>query len=323
MPPALPTRIAALERDVMSFHGRLRDVADGSATQPLAPGAAAVTRAYADAAGLRQRAMSLDAARGWHELDRSELRAARRTVTSAANAARTAAQLLGTGPVRRAEVTASRTDPRSERSASTWLDATRGRDLPNVRVVGSIPPPAARLVARRFASVPERVVQQLDAQGLRSTLFSGRLTDVHGFRSLRGVQPRGWPAGSTWDQVPGVGTSAGMAANPSRDRRGFGHGTESLSLHELGHVVDIAMARPDELRISSGDRWRRGPWREARASEALGDYVTRHAEEWYAEAFVRYVRSPQTHASLARWYPDTFRFLSRELGPPRFGGASG
>jgi hypothetical protein len=319
MPPALPTRIAALERDVTNFHARLRETAAAAAPGQLAPGTPAVTRAYADAAGLRARAMSIDAARGWQELDGGSLRSARRTVTSAANAARTAAQLLGTGPVHRAEVTASRTDPRSERSAATWLDATRGHDLPNVRIVGSIPQPAANRVADLLENLPEQVVAQLDAQGLRSTLFSGRLTDVHGFRQLRGVQPRGWPDGSTWDQVPGVATTRGLAANPNRDRFGAGHGTKSLVLHEIGHVIDGAMARPGEGRLSQAQRWLRGPMREARArADVLGTYVTRHPEEWFAEATLRYVRTPQTHASLARWYPDTFRFLGRTLGDPRF-----
>lgn len=314
MPPSFPTRIAALQRDVTRFHDRLAHLAADTPPATLTPDSPVVDRAFATAAALESRAASIAESAAW----RGASRADERTVATGYNAARTAAQLLGTGPVNRDEVTVSTTDPRSARSAATWLAAAAGSDLPNVRIVGSIPPPAARLVADRLENVPELAVRQLDAQGRRSTLFSGSLTDVHGFRRLRGVQPRGWPEGSTWDQVPGVGTASGMASNPNRERKGSGHGEDSLSLHELGHVIDIAMARPDEWSTSTSDRWKRGPWREMRRVGAQSDYFTKHPEEWYAEAVMKYSRTPQTHASLARWYPDTYRFLETQLGEPRF-----
>jgi hypothetical protein len=319
MPPALPTRLAALERDVQAFHARLHAVVASAPAEGLTPGSPQVQRAFSTAAHLAGRGASIAQARsGWDQLDEPLLDRARPLLISAMNAARTAAQLLGTGPLDRAEATASTTDPRSARSASTWLAATQGRDLPNVRIVGSIPPPAANLVADRLENTPGRVVKQLDAQGRRATLFSGSLTDVHGFRHLRGVRPRGWPEGSTWDAVPGAGGPKGLATNPSRELPGRGHGSSSLALHELGHVVDWTMARPTESRVTDGDRWRRGPQREARAAAALSSYLTDHPEEWYAESFARYTRSPQSHASLARWYPETYRFLERTLGEPRF-----
>lgn len=58
-------------------------------------------------------------------------------------------------------------------------------------------------------------------------------------RRLKGVQPRGWPEGSTFDEVAGV-------YMPSDRQLLIGtrsHGCVSLSNHEFGHAVDHAMGQ--------------------------------------------------------------------------------
>jgi len=217
-----------------------------------------------------------------------------------------------------AEVTVSKTQqPASTISADNWRRAERGRDLPNVRIVGSIPQPAANLVASRLAHVPERVVQRTDALGMRATLFSGRMTDVWGARSLRGEHPRGWPEGATWDTVPGSGGRSGFFANPNRELTGRGHGSTSLALHEYGHVVDGAMGG-DKQSLSTRPGWKDVAWREYRAANPTDHYAGSYAEEWFAESFARYTKSQPSNDELAHAYPETYHFLSRELGPARF-----
>lgn len=316
MAPVLPAHLGALRRDVGRFHERLERVA--AAGEELTPAHPAIDEAFQHARSLSDRAVQIEATAGWESLASKDADLAG-TVTMGINAARTAAQVLGTAPERHAEVTASTTDARSANSADTWRAATKGRDLPNVRIVGSIPPPAARLVADRLANLPERVVRQLDAQGIRNTLFSGVLTDVHGYRRFRDIHPPGWSAGRTFADVPGVADKGGFAANPNRERKGSGHATDSLVLHELGHVVDSALARPQDWNASSSDSWLRGPQREVVRRGAVGEYFTQNPTEWYAESMMRYMRTPQSHAALARWYPETFAFLSATLGAPRFG----
>ena len=58
---------------------------------------------------------------------------------------------------------------------------------------------------------------------------------------LRGVQPRGWPPGATWDRVPG-------AYDPNRrvvaaGGGGNGHGSISLAMHEGSHALDHALGQ--------------------------------------------------------------------------------
>ena len=68
----------------------------------------------------------------------------------------------------------------------------------------------------------------------------GSVPDQDHLGSLKGVRPRGWAEGQTWDIVPG-------AYNPSSrvvalgDESAFGHGSTSLALHEGGHGVDDAV----------------------------------------------------------------------------------
>jgi hypothetical protein len=317
--PSLPVRIEALRRDVNAFHERVQR-AHTPVSEPPSPDTTANARElYVDATALAARAASIrDVNTGWDELSPQQRGSAHALLRTAQNAARTVSQFTGVGFESHAPITVSSVAPRSQLSADRWDRATGGNDLPNVRIVGSLTPPNINLVADRLENVPQRAIRDLDTQGRRSTLFSGRLTDVHGFKFLRGVQPRGWPVGATWDRVPGVGTAKGMASNVNREQRGRGHGEDSLSLHELGHVIDIASARPNETRVSTASRWRRGPQVEARARESLSNYFRAYPEEWYAEAVMRYSRSPQTHASLARWYPETYELLREDLGPAQF-----
>lgn len=56
---------------------------------------------------------------------------------------------------------------------------------------------------------------------------------------LRGVQPRGWPPGSTWDQVPGAYSPGTRVV--AIGGGGHGHGSDSLVRHEMGHGVDDAI----------------------------------------------------------------------------------
>lgn len=64
------------------------------------------------------------------------------------------------------------------------------------------------------------------------------ITELDDLGHLRGVPPRGWPPGSSFDEVPGV-------YNPARrvcacGGHGKGHGSTSLALHEGGHALDDA-----------------------------------------------------------------------------------
>jgi hypothetical protein len=289
-----------------------------SSDGPLRPRSPGVAELFVRADDAARVGASLAAGDGWRELSLEQQTAGRRVIATALHSARTATQLLGTGRQLHAESTTSVTDPSSPASTRMWNEIRAGRDLPNVRIVGNLPRDAAAGVAELFSQLPRRVVQQLDAQGCRSTLFSGRLTDVWGYRSLRGVHPRGWPEGKTWDVVPGAGGGHRMAADPSRDHKGMGHGTDSLALHELGHVVDEVLAAPAYETVTSDPAWLTGPQAEVRADPSATDYVRTYPEEWFAEALVAYTRTPDSNRALQVRCPRTAGFLESTLGMPRF-----
>ena len=248
----------------------------------------------------------------------------RTPVATTVDDARAAAAMPATDPTGNVEAIPAADDAESKRSTDIWLQTVGNRDLPNMRIFGTIVPDDARVVADRLDNVPAAVVERLDAAGVRSTLFSGRLTDVPGYQQLKGVQPRGWPAGVTWDDVPGVGDPDGMAMDPSREQFGRGHGSASLALHELAHVIDVVMAGSATdaaargATISQTVSWLQGPQAEARGTGQLDEYETANPEEWFAEAFVLYTLAPESHAALARDYPATFATLEQALGQPRF-----
>jgi hypothetical protein len=97
------------------------------------------------------------------------------------------------------------------------------------------------------ARLPPQVVSFLVSKGAKIIVCRKSITD-HA-KDLAGVQPRGWPAGMTWDVVPGVYLPdrkqvvvATLPAVPSGRRlpaTGEGHGSFNLLLHETMHGHDF------------------------------------------------------------------------------------
>jgi len=80
-------------------------------------------------------------------------------------------------------------------------------------------------------------------RGIRVNVCRGSVTDAR--PDLRGVHPRGWPAGSVWDNVPGatIGNdifvaTTGHPANPHIPPNGEGHGSANMMFHEIFHGID-------------------------------------------------------------------------------------
>lgn len=151
------------------------------------------------------------------------------------------------------------------------------------------------LVARDLAKMPKSSLEQMKANGTKVVACRGSVTDYDA--SLRGVQPRGWPAGSTWDQVPGMydpnknevvvatvghGTPAGAHVPGT----GEGHGSANMPIHEALHSLD---ARSAGSPLSGGTDFntaRNGDF------SSLGGYEQQAGsagqEETFAESGARY-----------------------------------
>jgi hypothetical protein len=325
MTPPITQRLAALARDTQLLQARIARVAPTLPEVPTRDDATlhAVQPLFTQAERLHDRAVSLATAMGKADLFepgavRDADRGAALVLVPAFVAVRSVTNAVRLGEHDHAEVTTSVT-PGSDVAAERWKVARRGEDLPNVRIVGTPSQPALNEVADRLENVPQETIERTDRLGDRGALFSGKLTDVWGYRSLKGVHPRGWPEGATWDQVPGAGSETGFAANPGREDRGKGHGSTSLALHEYGHSADAALAPSDRYVHASDSRsWRDGAWREVRQREAPKAYVKSYAEEWFAESFARYTKSQQSSAALARWYPETYAWFKAHAGDAQF-----
>jgi hypothetical protein len=117
-----------------------------------------------------------------------------------------------------------------------------------VRTGGSGTAEDAKLVAQSLAKLPKSSLEQMQKNGTKVIACRGSVTDYR--TDLKGVQPRGWPPGSTWDKVPGADTpdknevviavtGHGTSAGPHVPKTGEGHGSVNLVVHEASHSVDL------------------------------------------------------------------------------------
>ena len=112
----------------------------------------------------------------------------------------------------------------------------------------------AALVAAEVARVPVEILQRAKDQGIKVIACRDSVTDV--CTELKGVTPRGWPPGSTWDSVPGlyeptrravvVATRPGATESAARHvpLSGEGEGAYDLFLHEFAHSLDYRHCLP-------------------------------------------------------------------------------
>jgi type VI secretion system secreted protein VgrG len=151
------------------------------------------------------------------------------------------------------------------------------------------------LIAEKLSKFPPDMLQTMVDQKTRVIACRDSVTDYR--TDLKGVQPRGWPPGSTWDTVPGAymaDTNEVVIATRGHDtadgphvpETGEGHGSSDLVLHESAHSIDEAA--PGGRRSAGGD------FNTARNGDlgTLDSYETQPGEagqeENYAESAARY-----------------------------------
>jgi uncharacterized Zn-binding protein involved in type VI secretion len=152
------------------------------------------------------------------------------------------------------------------------------------------------LVAQQLILMPPGMLQAMINQGQHVVVCRGSITEYRA--DLRGVHPRGWPPGATWDTVPGVFLpdrnqvviaviGHGTAAGAHVPQTGEGHGSANLVVHESTHAVDHQQ--------TGGDRSSSDPnFTAARNADSAGLSAyenqpgTAGQEESYAESAARY-----------------------------------
>lgn len=122
-------------------------------------------------------------------------------------------------------------------------EVRRGPEVP-VEVRNASPEFAAE-VKRQFDTLPENVRRLLAETG-NKIVVGGKISDTD--PDLRGVTPRGWPPGTTWDDDDGLFNPSRKEitvaeTHHNRDTGAFDRNNrvEGSIKHESGHAVDLAL----------------------------------------------------------------------------------
>lgn len=194
------------------------------------------------------------------------------------------------------------------------LEARRAAARRLVRAGGSATQEDVDAVVGELEKMPLAQLEQMERNGTRVVAARGSVTDAR--TDLRGVQPRGWPPGKTWDQVPGafmpdtnevvVATQAGPNGSRQVPPTGSNHGSANLVLHEAGHSLDFRGGKPSDSaefqRAYEADRDAMPPYLQQQGNAGR--------EEAYAETFALYLQDP---AECRRRYPNLARYWDTTL----------
>jgi Flp pilus assembly pilin Flp len=147
-----------------------------------------------------------------------------------------------------------------------------------VRAGGSGTKEDAAIVAQELAKLPVNVLSWIEQKGITVVAAKGSVTDY--LTHLKGVRPRGWPPGSTWDTVPGLANGKEVVIAVRNGRvppTGDGHGAFSLVIHETFHAIDNAGSglskTPDFVAARTAD------------AAALDPYLSQAGEAGQQETF--------------------------------------
>ncbi len=105
----------------------------------------------------------------------------------------------------------------------------------------------ADIVAKELSKMPHAYLGEMKKNGTKVVACRGSVTDYA--TDLKGVHPRGWADGDTWDTVPGAnmgGRNEVVIATRGHDTpagahvpaTGDGHGSANLVTHESLHSID-------------------------------------------------------------------------------------
>ena len=88
---------------------------------------------------------------------------------------------------------------------------------------------------------PIDLLKILREAGVKLAVVNNSVTEH--FKHLKGVHPRGWPPGKTYDDVGGTFSSKTKTAVISTSGK-LKTGSIDRALHEIGHALDFAKGRP-------------------------------------------------------------------------------
>lgn len=181
-------------------------------------------------------------------------------------------------------------------------------------------------------AIPERFHEVVAKRGY-SVKIGGSLTEV--LPELKGVHPRGWPRGSTWDNVGALHSSAPREIIVGEKRRMLGSRVFSLNprveagtAHEFGHALDNSFLYDKGNKVTWTDEFQKAYRADVRAIRAkhnsmleadLGYFLQKKdagKEETFAEMFARlhgHKRQGQGY-DLLDSFPQVAAYMKQLLG---------
>lgn len=160
-------------------------------------------------------------------------------------------------------------------------------------------------MTRNIASINPDIIKALYRHNVKIRFFTGNLTDLSEFSHLKGLQPKGWSEGSTWDDVPGAGGKYLAAAKIGHSNFGEGHGSINLELHEIAHSFDNKVLQKGSNKDRFMNIWKN----EAATIFPENKYFISFPEEYFAETFAMFYMSEQSRAELHEKAPKTYEYF--------------
>ena len=152
-------------------------------------------------------------------------------------------------------------------------------------------------VVAEVVKIPLTALTALKTKGVKIVVCRNSVTEVR--TDLKGVKPRGWPEGKSWDTVPGLNDPAGnrviIATRGGKvPPTGDGHGAANLVLHEVGHAIGDAVTAggvgdPEFIKARDADK--------AKLDSYEGQAGAPGVRETYAESFARFYSKDATDAT--------------------------
>lgn len=160
-------------------------------------------------------------------------------------------------------------------------------------------------IINRLAFLPESILEKTVENNIKVKLFAGELTDNPSVQHLKGVVPRGYNSNKTWDEVPGIGGSKLVLVKIGSSKKGNGHSSVNLELHELAHSLDKYVydgIREDERFL---EIWRK----ESRVLFPGRSYFLDYPEEYFAETFAMFYIGGMPAMLLKESAPRTYNYI--------------
>lgn len=174
----------------------------------------------------------------------------------------------------------------------------------------------SRRVNDTYNQIPQNVRDALDKDNVQ-VVATDRVTDV--MPELKGEKPRGWPPGSSWDDVDGAYDVGGkriiVAERQGSPKSPNANNIEGLTRHETGHAVDHLKNFSDSKEFK--DAYDREAAKIQKPDSETLKYFLQKGEAGRQEAFAEMfainnggATNTTREALIKKYFPDTLKVVA-------------